>query len=416
MNKLPKINEISEIKIPELKYIQINNKPFYYLVDNRFDLVKGRIVFNAGIKQIGKKLDSILLAQMLTESTKNYSSSKLSEMIDYYGGELNITSLNHYSVLSFTVIKKNYNYFLDLIIEILNNALFKEEELKIKINQFKSRYLINLEDTAYLANNKLLNTILFDTPYGNVINIDDFEQVKRTQLLNCYNRLYVSDDIRMFFSGNIEERIIKITEKLNKIKKSNEQSELVIPLAYKEKDEKIFIKKENAKQTSIRVGKILPPPSHHDFIVLEIIVKILGGYFNSRLMQRMREKDGLTYGVYSYILPFPELSLMIISAEVNSEYRQKALDIIYEEIEKLCTNPVPEKELKLIFLSTVSEYLSFYENPFSSIDSFMNLLELNLPVNFHEILIDRFKNIKPEELTSVANEYLSNNFVEVVVG
>ena len=54
-----------------------------------------------------------------------------------------------------------------------------------------------------------------------------------------------------------------------------------------------------AVQSSLRIGRLLFPRTHPDFLGMQVVATALGGYFGSRLMQNLREEHGYTYGVVS---------------------------------------------------------------------------------------------------------------------
>ena len=65
------------------------------------------------------------------------------------------------------------------------------------------------------------------------------------------------------------------------------------------KNSSVFIEKENALQSAIRIGRRIPNKIHKDFFGLQILNTVLGGYFGSRLMSNIREDKGYTYGIGS---------------------------------------------------------------------------------------------------------------------
>lgn len=54
---------------------------------------------------------------------------------------------------------------------------------------------------------------------------------------------------------------------------------------------------QGAVQSSIRIGRLLFGRNHPDYVGMQVVAMLLGGYFGSRLMQNLREANGFTYGV-----------------------------------------------------------------------------------------------------------------------
>lgn len=83
-----------------------------------------------------------------------------------------------------------------------------------------------------------------------------------------------------------------------------------------------------------------------DFFAAFVLNQILGGgNFSSRLMNEVREKRGLTYGVYSYLVPKDHAELMMGQVASANERIAEAIKVIQDEWAKMAENGVTEEEL-----------------------------------------------------------------------
>jgi zinc protease len=84
-----------------------------------------------------------------------------------------------------------------------------------------------------------------------------------------------------------------------------------------------------------------------DFFAAYVLNQILGaGGFSSRLMEELREKRGLTYGVYSYLVPKDYAELWMGSFSASNEKVAEAIGLVRAEWEKAATGAVTEAELR----------------------------------------------------------------------
>ena len=91
-----------------------------------------------------------------------------------------------------------------------------------------------------------------------------------------------------------------------------------------------------------------------DFYAAYVMNYILGGGgFTSRLYQEVREKRGLAYSVYSYLVPLEHAGLYIGGVATRNDGVAEALDIIRAEIARLAENSVSAEEL-----SAAKQYLT----------------------------------------------------------
>jgi zinc protease len=83
-----------------------------------------------------------------------------------------------------------------------------------------------------------------------------------------------------------------------------------------------------------------------DFFAAYVLNTIFGGGgFEARLMDEVREKRGLTYGVYSYLAPMDHAELFLGRVASANDKIGEAIDVIREEWRKIATEGVTEAEL-----------------------------------------------------------------------
>ena len=110
----------------------------------------------------------------------------------------------------------------------------------------------------------------------------------------------------------------------------------------------VCIQHDGAVQSSIRIGRLLFPRTHPDFVPMQVLSTVLGGYFGSRLMQNLREQNGFTYGVFSAMVNFQHTGYLAIATQVGKEVTEQALDEIAKEFEILRTELISDEELSLV--------------------------------------------------------------------
>jgi zinc protease len=83
-----------------------------------------------------------------------------------------------------------------------------------------------------------------------------------------------------------------------------------------------------------------------DFIAAFVVNHILGGgSFSSRLYDEVREKRGLAYGVYSYLLPLDHAALVMAGTATRADRAGETLEIIEKEMRRLANDGPTAAEL-----------------------------------------------------------------------
>ena len=150
---------------------------------------------------------------------------------------------------------------------------------------------------------------------------------------------------------------------------------------------------------------------------MQVVATLLGGYFGSRLMQNLRERNGFTYGVVAAMVNFEQAGYFAVATQVGSEVTAEALGQIYAEIERLRSEPVSEEELALVRNIMVGEMLRILDGPFGIADVTIENLLCGEDNEVIERNIRRIRAITPAEVQRLARQYLAHeDLVTVVVG
>ena len=178
-----------------------------------------------------------------------------------------------------------------------------------------------------------------------------------------------------------------------------------------------FVEHPGAVQSSIRIGRMLFPRQHPDFLGMQVVASALGGYFGSRLMQNLREERGYTYGVVAAMVNFEQAGYFAVATQVGTDVTRDALREIYAEIERLRTEPMPDEELLLVKNIMIGEMMRILDGPFGIADV---TIENILCGRDHTVIgenIRRIQAMTPADVQRLAQKYLAReDLVTVIAG
>ena len=178
-----------------------------------------------------------------------------------------------------------------------------------------------------------------------------------------------------------------------------------------------FVEYPGAVQSSLRIGRLLFPRTHPDFLGMQVVATALGGYFGSRLMQNLREEHGYTYGVVSAMVNFEREGYFAIAAQVGADVTQEALREIYAEIERLGAEPMPEAELELVKNMMTGEMMRILDGPFGIADVTIENILCGCDNTVIGSNIRRIREMTPAGVQQLARKYLRReDLVTVVAG
>lgn len=380
-------------------------------------IVSVQLLFDTGSWFVPSVDVNHFTAKMLLEGTKKHTSVQFSTEIDGYGAFLEVSTAMDYASLDFQCLKKHLPHLLELACELLTEAIFPAYELdKLKTIAIQN-VKVNNQKTSNVASSEL-RAMLFgkNHPYGYTMTEESIAQIEVEQLKNHYLKSFFKQPFRLIAAGDISETEIRhIDNFLGKLAINPKEQKEVFH-EKKHTAESVYIEKENAVQTSIRLGKHVLDRKDKDFVPLNVLNTILGGFFGSRLMKNIREEKGLSYGINSSLGMLKNAGYMVIGTDVKKELRQQALDEIYKEIRKLAAEPVGEDELNLVKSYVKGSFIGSLNTPFALASRYLNVYIHELPEDYYDHQINRIDQVTPEKLLELAAKYYQGNFTEIMVG
>lgn len=156
--------------------------------------------------------------------------------------------------------------------------------------------------------------------------------------------------------------------------------------------------------------------SSPDFFPAYILNTILGGGgFESRLMQEVREKRGLTYGVYSFLVDKDYADLWMGQVQSANDRVAEAIDVIKAQWADISDNGVTQDELDEAKKYLTGAYpLRFDGNgPIANIITGMQIQ--GMPLDYPATRNDRINAVTLEQVNDVAARYLDPEALRFVV-
>ncbi|MGB9716048.1 MAG: M16 family metallopeptidase, partial [Thermodesulfovibrionales bacterium] len=361
-----------------------------------------------------------LTAELLTEGTKNRTSSEISEEIEFIGATLDVNVLNDYTTISLSVLKKDIQKGFELFSDILLNPVFPEEELERKKGLIKGIIRQWEEDPSFLAEHAFKKEVFGDFPYGRLIegSIDTLDAIKRDDIISFYKSYFLPNNSILSVAGDLTEEELSFI--IDRYLKNWEKSILPPVIEHKidvRRSKKTVKIDKDLTQANIILGHIGISRSNPDYYAISIMNYILGGGgFSSRLMQKIREEKGLAYDVNSAFISNKESGLFQVEVQTKNETANAVISEILNQLKNIRQNLVSDMEL--------SEAKSYLTGSFlRKLDTTREIADFFAFVEFHNLgldYVDKYStyinSITKEDILKVAQKYLDiENYILVVV-
>jgi zinc protease len=171
-------------------------------------------------------------------------------------------------------------------------------------------------------------------------------------------------------------------------------------------------------QSVVVFGHAGIPRDDPDFIPAFVMDHILGGGgFGSRLTEEVREKRGLTYGIYTYLAPGDFGALYMGRFSSANGRVAEALDIVRAEWARMAEGGVTEAELEAAKRYLTGAYPLRFDGYGSIADQLLGLQVAGLDLDYVNIRNDLVEAVTTEDIARVARRLLvPERLTFVVVG
>lgn len=409
---------LPEFALPE-RVLFPNGTTMYTLHDERQDVVRADFLFSGGYSVQSRPLQALFTNRMLREGADGYTAEEISRRLDYYGAWIDMYSSQNCNHITLYTLTKHLQPLLEMLEIVVEHPLFPDGNLATVRRNNKAYYSVNSHKVDVLAQRHFENLLWGPKhPLGHIVTAEDYDAIERDILLDYHSLCYGSNNLTIFLSGNISESTMTVMEKHFGRRKwgcsGTPRAALAAPVPTIGRR---TVKADGAMQSAIKIGRMVMDASHPDFPGFRFLTVLFGGYFGSRLMSNVRERNGYTYHIEAELDAYGAGNALMISSETDNAFLEPLLLEVYREMERLRDELVTDDELNLVRNYTLGSLCREYEGAISKAEAFLNLWLSG--ENFASInnYIDVVRNITAVELKELACKYLTPRLMsEVVVG
>jgi zinc protease len=416
----PPIHDAVEFNLtlkPYEKYVLRNGVDVYAINAGAEDVVLVDCVYYAGNWFEEKNLVAASTNYLLKNGTTKRNAFQINEHFEYYGSYLNRSCFNETATLTLHSLSKHLPELLPVMKEILTDSVFPEHELGTYKQNMKQQLNINLKKSDFVAG-RLIDVYLYGEqhPYGKFTKFEDFDAIHKEQLLHFYNQYYLNGKFIIFVAGKLPPDIFQLLD--DSFGDLANNTVTVSPIASQPAEEKKYrvINDPSGVQGAIRMATPFPNRHHPDFMKVQVLNNLFGGFFGSRLMSNIREDKGYTYGIFSYLQNHIHQSAWVVSTEAGRDVCEATVKEVYYEMKRLREGFIGEEELLLVRNYMMGIILGDLDGPFQIINRWKNIILNDLDGSYFYDQINTIKQVSAEELQQLAQKYLQpENFYELVV-
>lgn len=413
---------IANIK-KQIKYATASNGLRYAVLTKatKGNKITAKLTFKMGTEKslMNKSMIGELTARMLKNGTTTKSKKEINDALDKIKSTVNIDGSATEVQVNISTDKENLQAALAITEDILLHPSLDKQEFEKMILDVKGEYEANQSDPFVVGQKALEEKTNFypkGHPYAHesiAEMIAELGTITLNDLKQFYQEFYGANNGFASFVGPINEA--QAAQFIN-----NALANFNSKAPYQRIPEQHFANKAGTtiaaikdKQNAVLLAGLNIPikQSNPDFAALTIANEILGGgaFLSSRIAQRLRESEGMSYGAGSFIsIPYnDEAGSWGAYAIFNPSFKNKLDAAFKEEITKALDKGFTEEELKKTIPSWLQQRKTSLGMDASLCELIHRYLDLNKDLSEYNKLEEEVQALHINQVNNALKKYIN---------
>lgn len=399
-----KIMIVENHKLPKVSIsLLIDNPPIYEGELNGVSNITGMLIGKGNAKQ---------------------NKDDFNEEVDFMGATMSFSSQGGYA----DSLSRYYERILTMFSQSTLSPSFLEGEFNQQKNILFDNLKNNEKNTPSIAR-RVENVIAYGVshPYGEFISNESLENVKLDDVINFYDAYFKPNNAYLVIIGDV-----KINETKKLVKKlfgkwkndSKLESKFSVNSSNNITNPKIpnylninVINMPNSSNSEITFQNLVDlKMSDKEYFSVLVANRILGAGAESRLFNNIREDKGYAYGAYSSIGDDKYSKAKFrATTTTRSQVTDSALIEILNEVTKIQTYPVSEKELKNAKAKYLGEFVLAMERTSTIANYAINIESNELESDYYKTFLSNINAVTAKDVQNAASKYFPLENAQLIV-
>jgi zinc protease len=363
---------------------------------------------------VGKTGISHMLEHMMFNGTPSIGPKQFSLIVQRNGGHDNAYTTTDYTAYYEDFAADRVLFGLELEADRMAHLLLGEKEFQPERQVVMEERRLRLEDQpANLLGEVMRATAFLAHPYRwpTIGWPSDIEAYTRDDLVRHYRTYYTPNNATLVVAGDIgkDELLPKIRALFEKIPRGPEPPQVITVEPPQRGERRVYVKRDAELPLVFAVHHV-PNITHPDSYALEVLAYVLGGGQSARLYQRVvYEKQLASFASADYAGVHVDPYLFSVSAgPLPGRTPEDVERAVFEEIERLQREPVPDRELQKAKNQIESEFI-FAQDSVHQLASLLGSYESVAGWKQLTGYVDGIHRVTAADVQRVARQYLTSD-------
>lgn len=355
---------------------------------------------------------------MIDEGTTTKTKHQIQEKLESLGANVEFSCSGLRVHFAATFLKENTKEVISILADELKHPAFDVERFNSLKTQMMGAFNQSLDNSNVQARINFLQSIYESSspnyPNSTKDKISYIKKMKVADVKKYYKKVFGANNLIITAVGDVDVKTL-----LNSIKSGlgNWETRKIVPTVVdlnsnKTKDSKTkFITLKDKATVDIFTGGTLGITiDHPDYYPLLLGISILGSGMTDRLMAEIREKQGLTYGIYATLSGFADInhghwSIWSTFAPNVLDKGRKGIEV---ELKKLTEKGVTQREFTKVKERMFGKYVIALETTGGFALAIQQVVESGKEISFIDEYIEIINKVQKKDINRALKEYVSS--------
>jgi zinc protease len=427
-NAPPATAEPPQLKLPKLERTTLSSGLKLVLAErHEIPLVNFELLVDAGYAadQFAAPGTAALAASLLDQGTKTRSSLEISEQLAQLGANLGVGSSLDTTRVRLSSVKDKLDASLEIYADAVLNPSFPQSDFAREQKQQLSAIEREKSEPNAMAM-RVVPALLYGKghayaePWTGSGTPESVAKITREEMVKFHGTWFKPGNATLIIVG--DTTMVEIKPKIERLfaswKPGDTPRKNIAAVSMPQRPVVYLVDKPGAEQSVIMAANLAPPKNNPEEIAIESMNNILGGDFGARINMNLREDKHWSYGSQSLIPGAKGQRPFLVYAPVEAgKTRESLLEVQKELSSFLAAHPATAEELMRVQTSQTLRLPGSRETIDQVTRSIAELVEYNLPENYHETYAGKVRALTLADIGKSAGVVVHpDKLVWVVVG
>jgi len=419
--KIP-IPPLHAFKPAQPRRIELANGLVVFLQeDHELPFINGTILIRGGSRdepaaKVG--LVSLYGQTWRTSGTATIDGDKLDDQLEAKAASIETNGGSANTSVRWSSLKKDFDSVFSSTLDVLLHPAFKADKLQLAKRQLETGISRRNDDASGIATREALKLAYGPTnPYARQPEYATVEAVTLDDFKAWHDRTVVPNNIIIGVSGDFDSAAMeaKLRAAFEPLPRGTEFK--TAPITFTDPKHAVyFVNKDDINQSNVFIVGLGTERRNPDYYALSVMNEIFSGGFGSRVVQNVRTKLGLAYGVGgTFSASYDHPGVFYVEAGTKSASTVAATKAMLDEVNRLKTDPPTPSELSKAKDQVLNSFIFNYDSPEKTLNEQVTLAFYGYPSDFLEKYKTGIEKVTSADVSRVANKYVDPSKLAIIV-